>query len=197
MTKVAAGSAVLLCTFGLLAGCAHTAYVRGVAGADAGEPPPQGGSICIALHPEGPESELDGEITEKIGRLLVRKGFALTHSSEADYFLFFEFERKSLMTRVRLEPLGGVRTGIHTTHQEGPFDLTLSLRLVEAGLYHEKGLEEFVWVGGAVLSEVPTESPKFVDLLLVAAMKQFPKDTGATLKTRIGLYDSDAKRLRR
>lgn len=197
MTKVAAGFAVLLFTFSLLAGCAHTAYVRGVAGTDGAEPPIPGASVCVALAPEAPESELDEEINQKIGLLLVRRGYSLTHSSDADYFLFFEFERKSLMTRVRLEPLGGVRTGIHTTHQEGPFDLTLSLRLVETGIYHEKGLEEFVWVGGAVLSEVPTESPKFVDLLLIAAMKQFPRDTGATLKTKIGLYDSDAKILRR
>jgi hypothetical protein len=197
MTRVAAGFAILLCTFSLLAGCAHTAYVRGVAGAEGLEPPRPGASICVALAPEGPESSLDEEITEKIGLLLVHRGYTLTHSSNADYFLFFEFECKSLMTRVRLEPLGGVRTGIHTAHQEGPFDLTLSLRLVETGLYHEKGLEEFVWVGGAVLSEVPTESPKFVDLLLIAAMKQFPKDTGTTLKTKIGLYDADAKSLRR
>jgi hypothetical protein len=141
--------------------------------------------------------DLNKEISEKIGKLLLRRGYALTHSSNPDYFLFFEFERESLMTRVRFEPLGGIRSGIHTTHQEGPYDLTLSLRLVEAKAYHDTGLEKFVWVGGAVLAEVPTESPKFVDLLLVAAMKHFPRDTGVTLKTKIGLYDSDAKTLRK
>jgi len=197
MTRITAAFAVLLLAVGILAGCAHTAYVRGVAGAEGADPPPAGASICVALAPEAPEWEINEDIAEKIGRLLVRKGFTLTDSSDSDYFLFFEFERKSLMTRVRLEPLGGIQTGIHTAHQEGPFDLTLSLRLVEAGAYHDKGLEEFAWVGGAVLSEVPTESPKFVDRLLVAAMKQFPRDTGTTLRTKIGLYDSDARTLRK
>jgi len=196
MSRVAPGSVALLCAIVLFTGCAQTAYVRGVAGADAVAPPP-GASICVALAPEATEWDIDQELTEKIGRLLARRGYTVTNSTDADYFLFYEFDRKTLMTRVRLEPLGGVRTGIHTTHQEGPFDLTLSLRLVEVGAYHERGLEDFVWVGGAVLSEVPTESPKFVDLLLVAAMKQFPRDTGTTLKTRIGLYNPDAKTLRR
>ena len=196
MARITAVSAILLCTLGILAGCAHNAYVRGVVGAGAADPPP-GASVCVALAPDAEEWEINDEIAEKVGRLLVKRGYSLTHSSDPDYFLFFEFERKSLMTRVRLEPLGGIQTGIHTAHQEGPFDLTLSLRLVEAGAYHEKGLDEFTWVGGAVLSEVPTESPKFVDLLLVAAMKQFPSDTGTTLRTKIGLYDSDARTLRK
>jgi len=194
--RCAPGFAVFLCAITLLTGCAHTAYVRGVAGADFKTPPP-GASVCVALGPEAQEWDFNEEIAEKIGLLLTRRGYAVTDSTDPDYFLFFEFDRKSLMTRVRLEPLGGVQSGIHTAHQEGPYDLSLSLRLVEAGAYHDKGLEEFAWVGGAVLSEVPTESPKFVDALLVAAMKQFPKDTGATLKTRIGLYDSDARTLRR
>jgi hypothetical protein len=197
MSRVVAASAVLLCTITWCAGCAHTAYVRGIAGNDAAEIPAPGAAICVALGPEAMEWEFNDELAEKLGKLLLRRGFTLTHSSNPDYFLFFEFERESLMTRIRLEPLGGIRTGIHTAHQEGPYDLTLSLRLVEAAAYHETGLEEFVWVGGAVLSEVPTESPKFVDMLLVAAMKQFPRDTGVTVKTRIGLYDSDAKSLRR
>lgn len=197
MRRFAPGFAVLLCTIALLAGCAHTAYVRGVAGADSGGPPQPGASVCVALGPEAQEWDFNGEITEKLGKLLTRRGYTLADSTDPDYFLFFEFERKSLMTRVRLEPLGGVQSGIHTAHQEGPYDLTLSLRLIEAGVYHEEDLEEFAWVGGAVLSEVPTESPKFVDVLLVAAMKQFPKDTGATLKSRIGLYDSDARSLRK
>jgi len=197
MTRVAPGSVALLCTVCLLAGCAHTAYVRGVTGPEAAEPPAPGASICVALAPDAQEWDLHEDIVSKIGLLLTRRGYTIGDSTSADYFLFYEFQRKTLMTRVRLEPLGGVQTGIHTTHQEGPYDLTLSLRLVEAQVYHDKGLEEFVWVGGAVLSEVPTESPKFVDMLLVAAMKQFPKDTGATIKSRIGLYDADARRLRR
>lgn len=197
MSRVAPASVALLCTIGLLTGCAHTAYVRSVAGPEAGDAPSPGASICVALTPGAVEWDMSNEITEKIGRLLARKGYTATSSTDADYFLFYEFDRKTLMTRGRLEPLGGVSTGIHTTRQEGPFDLTLSLRLVKAGTYHDEDADGFVWVGGAVLREVPTESPKFIDLLLVVALKQFPKDTGTTIKTRIGLYDPNAKALRR
>jgi hypothetical protein len=188
-------SAVLLPVL-LLAGCAHTAYVRGIAGESAGAEVPAGSSICVAVGPSAPESEINDEIRRKLERLLVEKGFAATNSTDADYFLFFEFDRDSMMTRVRFEPFSGVQGGLHTTRKEGPFDLTIGLRLVGTSAYHKTGLEEYAWAGGAILTEVPTESPKFVDMLLVAAMKPFPDDTGETVKARIGLYDSRAKKLR-
>jgi hypothetical protein len=70
------------------------------------------------------------------------------------------------------------------------------LRLVRSDRYHESGLSQPSWVGGAVLNEAPTESPKFVDTLLVAAMKAFPEETGETEKHRMGMYHPDAKELR-
>ena len=87
-------------------------------------------------------------------------------------------------------------SGLHTTKKAGPFDLTLTLRLVEAEAYHETGLDEFVWAGAAVLPEAPTESTKLVHLLLVAAMEPFPEDTGQAIKVKIDFYDQRAKQLR-
>ena len=140
--------------------------------------------------------EFSREITGKLEMLLSKQGYKPSISAEAEYFLFFDFRCKPLITRVGLKPLGGIRSGIKTYGKKGPFDLTLALRLVEASSYQEKGLEEFVWAGGAILSSVPTESDKFADLLLVAAMKYFPEDTGEVRKTKLGLYDFRARRLR-
>jgi len=180
-----------------LSGCAYTAHVRGVMGPEQLTEVPEGALICVAADPDAGEMELSREITDKLEMLLSRKGYKPAISSEAEYFLFFDFGRKSLITRVGLQPLGGIRSGIRTYGKEGPFDLTLSLRLVEASAYHETGLQEFSWAGGAILSSTPTESCKFADLILVAAMKYFPNDTEEVRKVKIGLYDFRARRLRR
>jgi hypothetical protein len=153
-------------------------------------------AICVAVSPDAPEWPENDEIRRKIDMLVVEKGFTTTTSADAEYFLFFEFNRKTMMTRVRYEWFEGTQSGMHTTRQEGPFDLTLGLKLIEKSAYEAERMEEFVWVGGAVLAEVPTESPKFIDMLLVAALRPFPDDTGKTVKAKVGLYDSTAKRLR-
>ena len=180
----------------MAAGCAYTAHVRGIV-----SPEPHAGVsdealICVAVDPDAAEIESSAEITRKLELLLSRQGYQPSSSSEAEYFLFFDFGIKPLITRSGLKPLGGVMSGIKTYEKEGPFDLTISLRLIEASSYHDKGLEDFVWAGGAIISSVPTESSKFADLLMVIAMKHFPTDTGEVRKTKIGLYDFRARRLR-
>jgi hypothetical protein len=181
----------------LLVGCTHTAYVRGVAGPAEPARVATDAPICVAVAPDAPEWPENDDIQRKIDMLVVEKGFTTTTSDKAVYYLFFEFNRKSMMTRVRYEWFEGMQSGMHTTRQEGPFDLTLGLKLIEKSAYDADRMEEFVWVGGAVLAEVPTESPKFVDMLLVAALRPFPIDTGKIVKAKIGLYDKNAKRLRK
>jgi hypothetical protein len=183
----------LICAF---SGCAYTAFVKGIAGSDMQPSIPDGALICVAVDPEAVDAESSEEITDKLEMLLSRKGYNPSTSSDAEYFLFFDFGRKPLITRVGLRPLGGVRSGIQTYGKQGPFDLTLALRLIEASSYHEKGLEDFVWAGAAIIDNTPTESNKFADLLLVAAMKYFPKETAEVQKVKIGLYDFRARRLR-
>jgi hypothetical protein len=196
MNKALVASILLPSLICALSGCAYTAHVRGVAGPEQLTEVPDGASICVAVDPEVGEVELSREITGKLEMMLSKKGYKPSNSGEAEYFLFFDFRRKTLITRVGLQPIGGIRSGIKTYEKEGPFDLTLALRLVEASSYLEKGLEEFVWAGGALLSSTPTESSKFADMLLVAGMKYFPADTGEVRKMRIGLYDFRARRLR-
>ena len=180
----------------MAAGCAYTAHVRGIVSPEHKAKVPDEALICVAIDPDAEEIEDSAEITRKLESILSRQGYRPSTSSEAEYFLFFDFGIKPLITRAGLKPLGGVRSGIKTYEKEGPFDLTLSLRLIEASSYHETGLQDFVWAGGAIISSVPTESSKFADLLLVTAMKYFPADTGEVRKTKIGLYDFRARRLR-
>jgi hypothetical protein len=178
-----------------ISGCAITAHVRGVAGDEAEERPPPTASINVSSDPNGIPWDENPEITRKIERLLSRKGYTVANSTDAEYYLFFEFDRDSLMNRIRFEPFSGFESGIHTTREEGPFDLSLSLRLVRADAYRETGMGTYVWAGGAILREAPTESPKFTDMLLVAAMRAFPYDTGKTLVERLRLSDSEVRKL--
>jgi hypothetical protein len=188
--------AILVLALVSVPGCAYTAHVRGVAGDEPGDRPPPGSSINVSSDPNGTPWDENPEITRKLESLLGRKGFTLTNSTEADYYLFFEFDRESLMNRIRFEPFSGIEGGIHTTRKEGPYDLSLSMRLVRAADYQQTGMETFVWTGGAILCDVPTESPKFTDLLLVAAMRAFPFETGKTLKVRLALHDSTVRSIR-
>lgn len=197
MKKLFSASLLLLGLVNLLGGCAYTAHVRGVAGAETQLPVPDGALICVAVDPEVAEMEHAKEITGKLETLLSRKGYRPSTSTDAEYFLFFDFESKPLITRAGLEPIGGLKSGIKTYEKEGPYDLTLSLRLVAASAYHEKGVEDFAWAGAAILNSAPTESCMFIDLILVAAMKYFPHDTEHVRKTKIGVYDFRARRLRR
>jgi len=144
--------AVLLAAVALFSGCsAYRAYVRGVAGDNVEAPVPPNAAICVAVIPDGKEWKINGEITRDIETLLLHKGYRIVDSSNAEYFLFFEFEREAMMTRSRFELSSGMASGMHSIKKEGPFDLTLTLRLIEANAYHQAGLAEFVWAGAAVL----------------------------------------------
>jgi hypothetical protein len=197
MKRTLLPSVILLAVILATTGCALTAHVRGLAGPEERGAVPPGARVCVATHPKVDEPQYADTIADSIELLLSEMGYVPSTSNETEYFLFFDFERKPLITRVRLEPIGGGRSGISTERKEGPFDLTLSLKLVEAGAYHETGVEEWSWVGGAILGNAPTESPKFVDLLLVAGMKYFPEDTGKVVEVKLHLYERGARQLRR
>jgi hypothetical protein len=197
MNRIVPASAMLILLLLTTTGCALTAHVRGMAGPEELSTVPPGAKICVTPYPETADPENADFITEGIELLLLNKGYEAVPSNEAEYFLFFDFERKPLITRVRLEPIGGGRSGISTERKEGPFDVTISLKLVEAAAYHETGTGEFIWIGGAVLGNTPTESPKFIDLLLLAATKHFPKDTGRVVEVKLRLYEHGARQLRR
>jgi hypothetical protein len=197
MKRIFLASAALTALILTAPGCALRAHVRGLVGSDEYATVPPGARICVAIDPEASESKNADQISNSIELLLSNKGYEPSTSTEAEYFLFFDFERKPLINRIRLEPIGGGRSGISMERKQGPFDLTLALKLVEAGAYHETGTEKFTWVGGAILGSTPTESPKFIDLLLLAGMKYFPEDTEKVVEVKLRLYERKARQLRR
>lgn len=197
MKRTLPATAALFALILTTTGCALTAHVRGVAGPEERAAVSPGARICVSAYPDAEDSKITDMIAPSIELLLSNMGYVPSTSNEAEYFLFFDFERKPLITRVRLEPIGGGRSGISTERKEGPFDLTLALKLVEAGAYHETGTREYNWIGGAILGNAPTESPKFVDLLLIAGMKHFPNETEKVMEVKLNLYERGARQLRR
>ena len=178
-------------------GCAYTVWVRGVR-----EPGMQldlkpGVPIAVALYPEAPPGA-DRGLAAKIERMLDQRGYRVVPESEAAMVLFFEYKAEDMLARKYFAPTPGPSGGMVTTASEGPFNHTLTLSLVDAQSYRDttRKTADILWAGGAVLNAAPVGSPKFVDLLLVAAFDHFGEDTGTTLKTGMTFNDRRARQLR-
>jgi hypothetical protein len=139
--------------------------------------------------------EWDDQLSAKIELLLRQKGYTISDSGSADYFLFFDYRALGLEQWGRLELLHG--KGMETVKRGGPYVHSLSLRLVDAVVYRDDEEMEVAWQGGAVMDSVPTESTKFHDLVLIAAFDQFGMDSHDAVVTKIALNDSRAKKLRK
>ena len=102
-----------------------------------------------------------------------------------------------MMANMKLELLGGRRKGMETVRRGGPYVHSLRLTLIEANAESESIVERaIVWEGGAVMTG-PTESQKFHDLLIIAAVDQLGKTTDDSVVARMSLNDTRAKRLRK
>jgi hypothetical protein len=189
--------AVAACALYLAAGtgCALHVYVAGVPVSDAGESLPAGAALCTGRDPEAPASDADAEIATHLDWLLSQRGFTVTEPAAADYCLLYGHEVDPLMATMRLQFMQGVKGGIESVRRQGPFNYSLSLRLVEASAFRTGSAPDSLWHGGAVISEAPTRSPRNIDLLLVALLEQFPRDTQGTLKKRMHRTDSRVRRL--
>ena len=187
--------AALLCSIPISVGCGYRAQVRGVTTPDYGIVA-TGDKVCIESSEKGVRSELAAAVGDKIARLLTEMGYTVTGSEDADFVLLYDYDNKALMNRVRIQPISGVRTGIHTTAVKGPFEQSLSLQLVEADAYRAGGEENHVWAGVALLENLPTQSPRFLDMLLVAGLRHFPDDTGEVVEIKMRRSDPQAQILR-
>lgn len=175
-------------------GCAHTIRVRTVL-LDEQRQITKSESIWVAPSPDAHESAQ--ALTPKVEALLEGKGYRLASRDDADLILFHSTDLDSFQSRVRLELGSGMHGGISWVSHDGPFERSIAVRAVAAEAYRSKEVEEVIWAGGALLDRAPTESPKFDDLLLVVAFKYFPRDTGKTLKVRLGLNSPQARELRK
>lgn len=185
------------CLLFLLPTCAYRVHTIGSRSPQAPEPLDRAAGVCVVKDPEAAAYELDEVLTGRIERLLERKGYTLATSSEATYYLFFDYRIRSLMARMRLDFISGAATGIETVRREGPYVHTLALRVVQADAFRDRQEEEVIWSGGAVMSEVPTHGQRFHDMVLVAAFEQFDRETAETTTLRIRRNDSRVRRLSR
>ena len=185
-------------------GCGHAVLVKGVETAETKPVIPRGTSFFVEGEPGAAaevgraEVEADrAEVTRKIEGLLEDRGYTVTSQSDADYSLRYSYEITPLLGKMSLEHLkGGPHMGMGTVRREGPFNHRLYLWVAEVASGVGQEEPQTVWAGGGILNGAPTDSSRFLDLLLVATFKHFLKDTGDTLETRITLSDPRVRRLR-
>jgi hypothetical protein len=186
----------LVCLSGA-AGCGHAVLVKGVSTAET-RPDFAQGSTFVVERDGGAEAETDrSQVARKIESILEDKGYAITSASEAEFFLHYEYEITPLLGKMSFEPLrGGSHHGMATVRNEGPYNHRLYLWVAEAGSGEGQGEPSTVWASGAILNRAPTESSRFLDVLLVATFDHFLDDTEDTLTTRISLSNPRVQRLR-
>ena len=178
-------------------GCAYTVWVRGVRESGTKLDLERGLPIAVARYPEA-ASGADHGVAAKIERMLDQRGYRVVPESDAAMVLLFDYEIEDMVARKYFMPTSGPSGGITTTASEGPFIHTLTLSLVDAEAYHDESTNtaDILWTGGAVLNAAPVDSPKIVDVLLVAAFDHFGEDTGTTLKTGMSSNDRRVRQLR-
>jgi hypothetical protein len=194
MRKLFAALAALLALS--ILGCGHKIYVVGANGPSYAQEIATGAKLCVVRSPDSEGQTFDEQVKKKVEALAEFKGYSNAASSEAEYYLFYDYKIKALKTVARFQPHSGTKSGITTVKREGPFTHTLSLRLVNGAAYRDGEIEEIVWQGGAVFHDVPTQGTKFHDMLLVAAFELFPEDSSETLKIKMTRGDVRTKQLR-
>ena len=110
--------------------------------------------------------------------------------------LLVDYDKEAMLGRKQVEPLSGVSSGMHSVRREGPYSHKLSVNVMNAEPFRAHRESEIVWAGGAVTEMTSLNSPKTVDLLLVAVFERFGEDTGETLDIRLGFNDPRALDLR-
>lgn len=182
-------------------GCGHIVSMKGVINPGVERQIPMNTALHVNVE-QGPDSEDEDEydreeIERKLTILLVEKGYRITPASDAVYILHCTYETIPLVEKRMLEMISGPRAGVHTIRREGPFDHKLSLWMVENAPLAEREDAGAVWAGAAVIHGQQSASPRFLDLLLIAAIRHFPDDTDGTVEINLNLESQEAKRLRR
>ncbi len=156
-----------------------------------------GAAIQVLREPTSAASEFDETLERKLTRMLRDTGYTVVEAPASDHLLYYDYSSYAMMAHMKLELLSGVRKGMETVRRGGPYVHSLRLTLIEANAESESTAgRAIVWEGGAVMSGA-TESQKFHDLLIVAAIDQLGKTTAAAVVTRMGLNHNRARRLRK
>ena len=182
--------AILACT------CAQRVYSVGTKNPERSAPA-AGAAIQVLREPTSAASKFDEALERKLNLMLRDKGYDVVEAQASNHILYYDYSSYAMMATMKLELLGGVRKGMETVRRGGPYVHSLRLTLIEANTESESTAgRAIVWEGGAVMSG-PTESQKFHDLLIIAAVEQLGKTTDETVVARMGINDNRAKRLRR
>ncbi|NIM63529.1 MAG: hypothetical protein GTO30_18365 [Acidobacteria bacterium] len=179
----------------LACGCAQRVYSVGTKNLERPEPV-TGAMVQVLREPTSDATEFDEGFERKLRRMLRDKGYEVVKAPASKYVLYYDLSSYAMMGKMNLELFSGRRKGMETTRREGPYVFSLRLTLVETGAGSEiTGDRAIVWQGGAVMSGA-TQSRRFHDLLIVAAVDQLGKTTEDTVVARMNLNHSRAKRLR-
>jgi hypothetical protein len=188
--------AALLAMF-LLGGCAHRVYTIGVDNPDNALELGASSTVAVKKLPGRAAFEYDPDIERKLARVLAEQGFEIAPEDDAEFFILYEYRVADKMAHMNLELLRGATEGIRTVRRGGPYVHTLEVRLVEAETYRDDRYNDsLIWEGGAVVGDVPTMSPKFHDMLVLAALEQLGKCNLDGDSVRMSLNSTEVQRLR-
>ncbi len=179
----------------LACGCTQRVYSVGTKNPE--RPVPDTGAVVQVLRePTSAASEFDEALERKLSRMLRDKGYKVGEAPTSKHVLYYDLSSYAMMGDMNFELLSGCRKGMETIRSGGPYVHSLRLTFVEANAGSQTPASSaIVWEGGAVMSGA-TESRKFHDLLIVAAIDQLGKTTSDAELARMNLNDDRAKRLR-
>jgi len=179
----------------LACGCAKRVYSVGTENPERAGPA-AGVAIQVLREPTSEASKFDAALERKLGLVLRDKGYDVVSAEAASHILYYDYSSHAMMANMKLEMLTGGRKGIATTHVGGPYVHSLRLTLIEVNA--ESGTtagRAIVWEGGAVMTGA-TQSQKFHNLLIIAAVDQLGKTTEDAVVARMNLKHNRLRRLR-
>jgi hypothetical protein len=185
---------MLVATFAC--GCAQRVYSVGTKNPES-QSSATGAAIQVLREPTSAVSEFDKALERKLILALRDKGYEVVETQVSNQVLYYDYRSYAMMANMKLELQAGTRKGMATTRTGGPYVHSLRLTLIEFNAESEAtATRAIVWEGGAVMTGA-TQSQKFHDLLIVAALDQLDKTTEDTVVARMSLNDNRAKRLRK
>ena len=187
---------IVMLVAALACGCTQRVYSVGTKNPERSVPA-GATTVQVLREPTSAASEFEEAFERKLSRVLRDEGYDVVEATATSHILYYDYSTYALMANMRLEMLAGARKGMTTVRKGGPYVHSLRLTLVETSAESQAPSgRAIVWEGGAVMSG-PTESNKFHDLLIIAAVDQLGKTTADTVVARMSLNHARARRLRK
>ena len=187
-----------IATFGCASARTYQVQVNGYTDS-AGPLLAPGNSLFVIEDQKAQNVPLEKEVKGKIDNLLVKHGYLLAPYDKAQFYLLFTYGLETSGTVTVAGPIGpgrgwsGFGYSAYLPAKYGPYamdtltlyDRWLRLTVVEGKYYRETGKSRTVWVGEARSIGISSDLREILGPLLIAAFKQFGKNTGKAVLTRI------------